>query len=46
MSAPQEVLDLVSRFTENLAACASGAYNEARLRRECGRFFNLNNRTF
>ncbi|MBU1743771.1 MAG: Eco57I restriction-modification methylase domain-containing protein [Proteobacteria bacterium] len=34
MSAPQEVLDLVARFTENLAAYASGAYNEAQLRRE------------
>jgi len=34
MPAPQEVLDLVARFTENLAAYASGSYNEARLRRE------------
>jgi len=34
MSAPREVLDLVTRFTENLAAYASGAYNEAQLRRE------------
>ncbi|MBU4372647.1 MAG: restriction endonuclease subunit M, partial [Proteobacteria bacterium] len=34
MSAPQGVLDLVARFTENLAAYASGAYNEAQLRRE------------
>jgi len=34
MPAPQEVLDLVARFTENLAAYASGAYNETQLRRE------------
>jgi hypothetical protein len=34
MAAPQEVLDLVARFEENLAAYASGAYNEAQLRRE------------
>ena len=34
MSAPQEVFDLASRFEENLAAYASGAYNEAQLRRE------------
>jgi hypothetical protein len=32
--APREVLDLASRFEENLAAYASGAYNEAQLRRE------------
>ena len=34
MSAPREVLDLVARFTENLAAYASGVYNETQLRRE------------
>jgi hypothetical protein len=34
MAAPQEVLDLVARFTENLAAYASGGYNETQLRRE------------
>jgi hypothetical protein len=34
MPAPREVLDLASRFKENLAAYASGAYNEAQLRRE------------
>jgi hypothetical protein len=34
MPAPREVLDLVARFTENLAAYASGVYNEAQLRRE------------
>jgi hypothetical protein len=33
MPALREVLDLVARFTENLAAYASGAYNEAQLRR-------------
>jgi len=34
MPAPQEVLDLVARFEENLAAYTSGVYNEAQLRRE------------
>ena len=34
MSAPREISELVSRFTENLAAYASGAYNETQLRRE------------
>jgi len=34
MPAPQEVLDLASRFTENLAAYTSGVYNETQLRRE------------
>ncbi len=34
MPAPQEVLDLVSRFEENLAAYTAGAYNETQLRRE------------
>lgn len=34
MPVPQEVLDLVVRFTENLAAYASGGYNETQLRRE------------
>ncbi len=34
MPAPQGVLDLVTRFTENLTAYASGAYNETQLRRE------------
>jgi type I restriction-modification system DNA methylase subunit len=34
MQAPQEVLDLVSRFGENLAAYTAGSYNEAQLRRE------------
>ena len=34
MPAPQEVLDLVARFEENLAAYASGVYNETQLRRE------------
>ena len=34
MSAPREVIDLVSRFEENLAAYSSGSYNETQLRRE------------
>jgi hypothetical protein len=34
MPAPREISELVSRFTENLAAYASGVYNEAQLRRE------------
>lgn len=34
MPAPPEVLDLASRFEENLASFTSGAYNEAQLRRE------------
>ena len=34
MQAPQEVLDLIARFEENLAAYTSGGYNEAQLRRE------------
>jgi len=34
MSASREVLDLVARFTENLAAYTSGVYNETQLRRE------------
>ena len=34
MPAPQEVLDLVARFSENLAAYAASVYNETQLRRE------------
>jgi type I restriction-modification system DNA methylase subunit len=34
MSAPQEVSDLVDRFTEHADAYRSGAYNETQLRRE------------
>jgi hypothetical protein len=34
MSAPQELLDLVARFEQQLEACRSPHYNEAQLRRE------------
>jgi hypothetical protein len=34
MPAQREVIDIIARFTENLAAYASNAYNEAQLRRE------------
>jgi len=49
MPAPQEVVDLVSRFEENLAAYTSGTYNETQLRREfidplfCALGWDLNN---
>ena len=34
MTAPQEIVELVERFEDNLAAYTSGNYNEAQLRRE------------
>ncbi len=34
MTAPQEIIELVERFEENLAAYTSGNYNETQLRRE------------
>jgi hypothetical protein len=33
MPAPPEIIELVERFKENLAAYTSGNYNEAQLRR-------------
>ncbi len=34
MTPPQEIIELVERFEENLAAYTSGTYNETQLRRE------------
>jgi predicted type IV restriction endonuclease len=34
MTAPQEIIELVERFHENLAVYTSGSYNETQLRRE------------
>ncbi len=34
MTVPQQVLDLIQRFTDNRAAYHSGLYNEAQLRQE------------
>jgi hypothetical protein len=34
MPAPQEVLDLAARFSENLPAYTAGRYNETQLRRD------------
>ena len=34
MSVPQQVLDLIERFTNNRAAYRSGRYNEAQARQE------------
>jgi hypothetical protein len=34
MKAPQEILDLVARFDQNLEAYQSGKYNETQIRRE------------
>ncbi len=34
MKAPQEILDLVARFDQNIDAYQSGKYNEAQIRRE------------
>jgi hypothetical protein len=34
MNAPQEILDLVARFEQQLDACKSGQCNETQLRQE------------
>ena len=34
MPAPQEIIDLVQRFTDNIDAYKSGKYNETQVRRE------------